>query len=73
MPCVHLQKLFQLCEDNQLRFSSADLVHVVCDQCQRDEVCPTMLMDQFEGGDSDEGEQEPTDSAPGGPAASTKE
>jgi hypothetical protein len=49
------------------------LVHVVCDQCQRDEVCPTMLMDQLEGSDSDDGEQEPTDSAPGGPAATTNE
>jgi len=48
MTCVHLKKLFQLCEENQLRFSSADLVHVVCDQCQHDEVCPTLLMDQYE-------------------------
>lgn len=48
MSCVHLQKLFQLCQENELRISSSDLVHVVCDRCQKDEVCPTLLFQQYE-------------------------
>jgi len=41
MSCVHLKKLFQLCEENQIEFSSGDMVHIVCNQCQQQEVCPT--------------------------------
>jgi hypothetical protein len=48
MSCVHLQKLVQLCEKNQLRFSSSDMVHVVCDQCQRQEVCPNLSAEHYE-------------------------
>ncbi len=75
MTCVHLQRLFQLCEENHLRFSSADLVHVVCDQCQRDEVCPSMLMDQFETKhpDADEIASTSSDSATSESASSKHE
>ena len=48
MTCIHLQEMFQLCKDNELRISSADLVHIVCKQCQKDEVCPTLLLEQYE-------------------------
>ncbi len=60
MSCVHLQTLFQLCEDNQIHFSSTDMVRIVCDQCQHDEVCPSMLMDQYESKHADvrEGSQD---------------
>ncbi len=48
MSCVHLQKLVQLCDENQLRFSSSDMVQVVCDQCQRHEVCPNLSVEHYE-------------------------
>ena len=48
MTCVHLQKLYQLCQDNQLKLSSSDLIHVVCSQCEKDEVCPSMLLDEYQ-------------------------
>ena len=48
MTCVHLKQLFQLCQDNNLRLSSADLVHVVCQQCGKEEVCPSVLMENYE-------------------------
>ena len=48
MTCVHLKKLFQLCDDNELKFSSGDLVRIVCKQCQQQEVCPSLLLDQGE-------------------------
>ena len=48
MTCVHLRKLFQLCEDNDLKFSSGELVHIVCKQCQLEETCPSLLIDEYE-------------------------
>lgn len=44
MTCVHLRKLYELCDENQLEFSSSDLVRIVCKQCERDEVCPSALI-----------------------------
>ena len=48
MTCKHLRQLFQLCDDNELRFSSSDLVHIVCKQCEKEEVCPSVLLDEYE-------------------------
>ena len=43
MPCVHLQQLVELCDREGLRLSSAELIHIVCHQCGRQEVCPSTL------------------------------
>lgn len=48
MPCVHLNQLYQLCRDSQLQLSSADLIHIVCKQCNQEEVCPSMLFEQYD-------------------------
>ncbi len=48
MTCVHLKQLYQLCQDNALRLSSTDLVHVVCQQCGKEEVCPSVLLEEYE-------------------------
>jgi hypothetical protein len=48
MACVHLQQLFQICQENQLKLSSSDLIHVVCKQCQKEEVCPSLLFEEYE-------------------------
>jgi len=48
MACVHLQELFQLCQDNDLKISGADLVHFVCERCNRQDVCPMSMMEQRE-------------------------
>lgn len=48
MTCVHLQQLVQLCQTSQLRLSSSDLIHIVCKQCNQDEVCPSMLVEEYE-------------------------
>ncbi len=58
MVCEHLQALYQLCEDQQLRLSGSDLVRVVCLQCDQQEVCPSVLVDEY---DEREGEQNPHD------------
>jgi len=46
--CTHLKELYQLCETNQLRISSSDLVRVTCKQCEEIETCPSTLMDEYD-------------------------
>jgi hypothetical protein len=48
MPCVHLKKLYELCQLHDLRLSSADLIHIVCSQCGVVEVCPSVYADRFD-------------------------
>ena len=48
MTCVHLQKLFRHCQENDLKLSSSDLIRVVCNQCGEQEVCPSTLMDEYD-------------------------
>lgn len=50
MPCVHLSQLIRLCEQSQIRLSSSDLIHIVCKQCEKQEVCPSALLDDYEEG-----------------------
>lgn len=45
MACVHLQQLYKLCQEHDLKLGAPDLVRVVCHQCGEQEVCPSMLMD----------------------------
>ena len=47
MACEHLRKLYELCDENQLEFSSSDLVRIVCKQCEKEEVCPSVLSTQY--------------------------
>jgi hypothetical protein len=47
MTCVHLRQLYELCDENQLEFSSSDLVRIVCKQCEREEVCPSVLVGDY--------------------------
>ena len=55
MTCKHLQKLYELCDQNQLQFSSSDLVRVVCKQCEREEVCPSVLVGDYDAKHGEEG------------------
>lgn len=45
MACVHLQKLYALCQEHELRFhvASSDLVRIVCRECGSQDVCPSNL------------------------------
>jgi hypothetical protein len=54
MTCNHLQQLYQLCQDNQIRLSSSDLVHVVCEQCGKTEVCPSVFTEEYDARHGDE-------------------
>ncbi|MCA9134261.1 MAG: hypothetical protein KDA45_13930 [Planctomycetales bacterium] len=48
MSCVHLKKLYALCTQEELKISGAELVHFVCTQCGEQEVCPSLLMEEYE-------------------------
>jgi len=54
MTCTHLKQLYALCEKEQLKIGSADLVRIVCSQCGEEEVCPSMLMEEYEAHHPDE-------------------
>ena len=48
MICTHLKELYQLCESSQIRLGSSDLIRIVCKQCEKEETCPSMLMDEYD-------------------------
>ncbi len=48
MTCVHLQQLYRLCQDHDLKLSGSDLIHIVCNQCGVQDVCPSMLTDEYD-------------------------
>ena len=48
MPCVHLKQLIQLCEDHHLKVGGSDVIHLVCEQCGQQEVCPDVMLDEYE-------------------------
>ena len=54
MTCIHLQQLFSLCKENDLKLGSSDLVRVVCQKCNEKEVCPSTLMDEYDSQHGDE-------------------
>lgn len=48
MTCEHLQQLYQLCRDNELKISSSDVIRIACKECEEIEVCPSILTDEYE-------------------------
>lgn len=48
MTCVHLRKLYQLCQQEGLKLAGPDLIHIVCEQCGEQEVCPSLLYDEYD-------------------------
>jgi hypothetical protein len=70
MTCVHLQQLYKLCQEHDLKLGGSDLIHIVCRQCGAEEVCPATLTDEY---DAHHAEQSAHDDEPaagrGAPAA----
>ncbi len=65
MTCVHLKQLYDLCQKNELKLGASDLIRVVCHQCNEQEVCPSVLVDEYEARSStseDAPDKEPADS-----------
>ncbi len=51
MACIHLQQLYDLCREHEIKLGGSDLIHFVCEQCGKQEVCPSMLIDHHEPAD----------------------
>jgi len=64
MACVHLNQLYQLCRDSQVRLSSSDLIHLVCKQCDKEEVCPSILYEEYDEEHADDTDEKPSSKAP---------
>jgi hypothetical protein len=64
MTCTHLHDLYQLCRDHQLKIAGSDLIRFVCEKCGEQEVCPSMLLDEYE---AHEQETPPADDSTGEP------
>jgi len=56
MTCVHLRELYQLCKQNDLKLGGSDLIRIVCKQCGEQEVCPSILMNEYDSLGSVSGE-----------------
>jgi len=66
MVCTHLKELYDLCEEHQIRIGGSDLIRIVCKQCDQDETCPSVLMDEYDSRHADdEPASDSTKSAPG--------
>ena len=48
MTCKHLKELYEICQTHQLRLSSSDLIRIVCPQCGIEEVCPSILAEEYD-------------------------
>jgi len=56
MPCKHLKALYELCETHGLKMSSSDLIRIMCPECGTEEVCPSVLWEEYEKRHPDEGD-----------------
>jgi hypothetical protein len=66
MTCTHLRQLYELCQKHDLKLGAPELIRVVCHQCGEQEVCPSILMDEYDARQSqktDSGRQDSKDSA----------
>ncbi len=48
MTCKHLRELYELCELHDLKLSSSELIRLACPQCGIEEVCPSVLTEEYE-------------------------
>lgn len=58
MTCKHLRELFDKCREHNLKLSSSDLIRIVCPQCGVEEVCPSVLYEEYDARHHEEAEQE---------------
>lgn len=61
MTCVHLRKLYALCQEHELKLAGPDLIHIICPECGEKEVCPSAMMEELA---EEDGDTAPSDTAP---------
>ena len=73
MTCKHLTDLYEICRAHHLKLSSSDLIRIVCPQCGIEEVCPSVLVEQYETRHPDEAAGAETHNDSEAPAGETGE
>jgi len=48
MSCKHLRELYQICQTHNLKLSSSDLIRIVCPTCGVEDVCPSLLCEEYD-------------------------
>ena len=48
MACQDLKALYEMCRRNNLKLSSSDLIRITCPHCGVDEVCPSVLCEEYD-------------------------
>lgn len=48
MTCKHLKELYETCRQNNLKLSSSDLIRIMCAECGVEEVCPSVLCEEYD-------------------------
>jgi hypothetical protein len=66
MSCKHLKELYDICQTHSLKLSSSDLIRIVCPQCGVEEVCPSLLAEEYETRHHELGGQPIPGDEPGG-------
>jgi hypothetical protein len=61
MPCKHLKELYDICQAHDLKLSSTDLIRIVCPTCGVEEVCPSVLCDEYDTRHADNSEDAPSE------------
>lgn len=66
MTCQHLRQLYHYCKEQNLRLElgSSDLIRIVCHECGIQDVCPSMLSDEFEARHPEEMSESGDDQTP---------
>ncbi len=59
MACKHLKEMYEICRTHNLKLSSTDLIRIVCPKCGVEEVCPSILVEQYESQHGCDGENSP--------------
>jgi hypothetical protein len=62
MACKHLKELFEICQQHNLKLSSTDLIRIVCPSCGVEEVCPSVLSDEYDARHDSLDQDRPEDS-----------
>jgi hypothetical protein len=61
MPCKHLRQLYEICQTHNLRLSSTDLIRIVCPTCGVEDVCPSVLCEEYESRHAQQAGHDPQD------------
>ena len=63
MTCKHLKELYETCQRSNLKLSSTDLIRILCPECGVEEVCPSVLWEEYDARQSNREDSHPAGDA----------